>query len=44
MHRDPNAEDGGEIVFGGTNPAHYTGDITWTPITRKGYWQFKVNR
>ncbi|ORZ05837.1 endopeptidase [Absidia repens] len=34
--------DGGELVFGGTDPAHYQGDITWAPVTRKGYWQIEM--
>lgn len=34
--------DGGEVVFGGTDPAHYQGDITWAPVTRKGYWQIEM--
>ena len=42
--RDANADKGGEITFGGMDPAHYKGDIVWTDVTRKGYWQMKVNR
>ncbi|CAO3599848.1 unnamed protein product [Absidia cylindrospora] len=34
--------DGGELVFGGMDPAHYQGDITWAPVTRKGYWQIEM--
>lgn len=36
-------ENGGEIVFGGTNPDHYVGEVTWAPVTRKAYWQFAVD-
>jgi len=43
LNRNAADEKGGEITFGGSDPNHYEGDITWTPITRPGYWQFKVN-
>ena len=36
---DPEAETGGELVFGGVDPNHFKGKHTYVPITRKGYWQ-----
>jgi hypothetical protein len=41
---DRNLDDpaGGELVLGGVDPAHYSGDHVWAPITRRGYWQFKL--
>jgi saccharopepsin len=33
---------GGELVFGGTNPNHYKGDIIWSDIRRKGYWEITM--
>ncbi|KAI8820239.1 aspartic peptidase domain-containing protein [Fimicolochytrium jonesii] len=33
---------GGEITFGGVDKSHYTGDITWAPVIRKGYWEVQL--
>ncbi|RCI03506.1 Vacuolar protease A [Rhizopus stolonifer] len=35
-------ESGGELVFGGTNPDHFVGEISWSPVTRKGYWEIEL--
>ncbi|XP_060667815.1 aspartic proteinase [Ziziphus jujuba] len=42
LNRDPDANVGGEIVFGGVDENHYKGKHTYVPITRKGYWQFEL--
>lgn len=33
---------GGELHLGGMDTTYYTGDITYLPITRHGYWQFAM--
>jgi hypothetical protein len=30
---------GGEISFGGVNPARFTGAVSYVPVTQRGYWQ-----
>ncbi|KDO45248.1 hypothetical protein CISIN_1g010486mg [Citrus sinensis] len=42
LNRDPDAEEGGEIVFGGVDPKHFKGKHTYVPVTKKGYWQFEL--
>ena len=33
---------GGELVLGGVDPAHFVGDIHWSPIRRQGYWEIEL--
>jgi phytepsin len=42
LNRDPDALNGGELLLGGVDPSHFTGEHTWAPVTRKGYWQFDM--
>lgn len=35
-------EKGGELVLGGVDPDHFKGEHTYTPVTRKAYWQFEM--
>lgn len=41
LNKDPEAAEGGEIVFGGVDEKHYKGKHTYVPVTQKGYWQVR---
>ncbi|EEF50033.1 Aspartic proteinase precursor, putative [Ricinus communis] len=42
LNNDPDAKEGGELVFGGVDEKHYRGKHTYVPVTQKGYWQFNM--
>ncbi|CBI39670.3 hypothetical protein VitviT2T_020762 [Vitis vinifera] len=42
LNRNPNANEGGEIVFGGVDKRHFRGKHTFVPVTQAGYWQFRM--
>lgn len=43
LNRDVDGEQGGELVLGGVDEDHYKGEHTWVPVTRRGFWQFKMD-
>ncbi|XP_022379895.1 napsin-A [Enhydra lutris kenyoni] len=44
LNRDPKAADGGELVLGGSDPAHYIPPLTFLPVTIPAYWQIHMER
>nr|XP_020506959.1 cathepsin D-like [Labrus bergylta] len=43
ISRDTTSAVGGEVMLGGTDPQYYTGDLHYVNVTRKAYWQIKMN-
>jgi len=43
LARNGTAEEGGQLTLGGTDQSLIDGEMTYTPITQEGYWQFSVN-
>ncbi|XP_067913825.1 pepsin A-like [Heterodontus francisci] len=37
-------QPGSEILFGGVDPRHYTGQINWVPVTGKVDWQILIDK
>ncbi|XP_069486078.1 pepsin A-like [Ambystoma mexicanum] len=35
---------GSVITFGEIDPAYYTGDINWIPLTSQTYWEIKIDK
>lgn len=44
LNRTAGPISGGELVLGGTDPAHFAGPISYAPITRAAYWQFQMDK
>jgi cathepsin D len=43
LDRNSTRKNGGQIFFGGSDPAYYISDFTYVDVTLQGYWQFKMN-
>lgn len=33
----------GEIIFGGSDPNHFTGSFAYVPVSVQGYWQIQIS-
>lgn len=43
LNRAADEELGGELTLGGLDENRYVGPITYTPVTRRGYWQIAMD-
>ncbi|XP_068589485.1 pepsin A-like [Cebidichthys violaceus] len=43
VYLSSHSEQGSEVVFGGVDSSHYTGQITWVPLTSATYWQIQMD-
>jgi len=43
LNRDTNSTVGGELLLGGIDSSHYTGTISYIPLTSETYWEFALD-
>ncbi|CAD7092808.1 unnamed protein product [Hermetia illucens] len=44
LNRNANdSRDGGEIIFGGSDPNIYIGSLTYVPVISQGFWQIQMD-
>ncbi|XP_028266295.1 pepsin A-like [Parambassis ranga] len=43
VYLSSDSAQGSEVVFGGADPSHYTGQITWIPLSSATYWQIQMD-
>lgn len=32
------------LMLGGVDPAYYSGDLHWVPVSKPSYWQLALDR
>jgi cathepsin D len=43
LNRNEKDEAGGELTLCGTDSSHYSGELTYVPLSKEAYWQFTVD-
>lgn len=42
IYRNQNQSNGGELLLGGTDPSHFTGNLTYVTLSVETYWEIKM--
>jgi cathepsin D len=43
LKRGVDSQDGGEMTLCGIDKEHYTGDLSYVPVSKKAFWQFTAD-
>lgn len=43
LNRNPAEANGGQLVLGGVDESLYTGEINYMPLTKKAYWEVRMD-
>lgn len=44
LNKEASGKIGGELIFGGVDKNHYSGDLVTIKLSRTGYWQFTMRK
>ncbi|XP_029160643.1 lysosomal aspartic protease-like [Nylanderia fulva] len=44
LNKDLSAKVGGALILGGADPNYYVGNLTYVPVSKKGSWQFTIDK
>jgi len=44
LNKEDSGKIGGQVIFGGSDKNHYSGDMVFVKLSKPGYWQFKMKK